>query len=98
MSTADTVRKSINDSIKNAEDFIESTKKSLQSELSKTTPKIQHALDQSVDEAGKALSNALKATDKKASQEQIELLKSYRSFLQGQVAFVDKRIKTMKGE
>src|ERR1022692_3515856 len=98
MSAADKVRKSVNDSIRSAEELIESTKKSLQSELSKTTPKIQHALDQSVDEAGKALSNALKATDKKASHEQIELLKSYRSFLQGQVAFVDKRIKAMKGE
>jgi hypothetical protein len=98
MSTADKLRKSVNDSIKNAEDYIESTKRSLQSELAKTTPKIQHALDQSVDEAGKALSNALQATDKKASQEQIELLKSYRNFLQGQVAYVDKRIKTIKGE
>jgi F0F1-type ATP synthase membrane subunit b/b' len=98
MSAGERVRKSINDSIKSTEEFIESMKKSLQSELSKTTPKIQHALDQSVDEAGKALSNALKATDKKASHEQIELLKSYRSFLQGQVAFVDKRIKAMKSE
>ena len=98
MSTAERVRKSINDSIKSAEDFVESTKKSLQSELSKTTPKIQHALDQSVDEAGKALTNALKATDKKTSHEQLELLKSYRGFLQGQVAYVDKRIKDITGE
>lgn len=97
MSTADKVRKSVNDSIKSAEDFVESTKKSLQSELSKNTPKIQHALDQSVDEAGKALTNALKATDKKASHEQLELLKSYRGFLQGQVAYVDKRIKDLQG-
>ena len=98
MSTAERVSKSINDSIKSAEDFVESTKKSLQSELSKTTPKIQHALDQSVDEAGKALTNALKATDKKTSHEQLELLKSYRGFLQGQVAYVDKRIKDITGE
>jgi hypothetical protein len=98
MSASDKVRKSVNDSIKAAEDFIESTKKSLQSELSKTTPKIQHALDQSVDEAGEALSNALKATDKKASHEQIELLKSYKTFLQGQVAYVEKRMKAIEGK
>lgn len=96
MSAADKVRKSVTDSIKSAEDFVESTKKSLQRELAKTTPKIQHSLDQSVDEAGKALSNALKATDKKASHEQVELLKSYKSFLLGQVAYVDKRIKAIK--
>jgi len=98
MSAADRVRKSINDSVKSTEDFIESTKKSLQYELAKTTPKIQHMLDQSADEAGKALSNAVKATDKRTSKEQMQLLMSYRSFLQGQVEFVEKRIKAMKGE
>ena len=98
MSAADRVRKDLNDSIKSAEEFIESTKRSLQRELSKTTPKIEHALDRPVDDAGQALSNALKTIDKKAGHEQIELLKGYRSFLQGQVAFVDKRIKAIKGE
>jgi hypothetical protein len=96
MSAAEKARKSLNDSIKNAEDFIQSKKKSLQNELAKTTPKIQHSLDQSMDEAGKALSNALKAADKKASHEQLGLLKSYRSFLKGQVAYVDKRIKAIQ--
>jgi hypothetical protein len=98
MTTADRVRKSVNDSIKSAEDFIESTKKSVQRELSKTMPDVAHALDKSLDDAGKALSNALKATDKRTSHQQVELLKSYGSFLQGQAAFVEKRIKDLKGE
>jgi DNA anti-recombination protein RmuC len=98
MSAADRVRKDLNDSIKSAEEFIESTKRSLQRELSKTTPKIEHALDRPVDEAGRALSNALSAIDKKAGRERIELLNGYRAFLQGQVAFVDKRIKAIKNE
>jgi|APFre7841882654_1041346.scaffolds.fasta_scaffold294994_1 F0F1-type ATP synthase membrane subunit b/b' len=98
MSAADRVRKDLNDSIKSAEEFIENTKKSLQKELSKTTPKIEHALDRPMDDAGQALSNALKTIDKKTSHEQMELLKGYRSFLQGQAAFVDKRIKAIKDE
>lgn len=96
MSATERVRKSISESIKNSEEFIESTKRSLQRELSKTTPKIEHSLDRSVEEAGQALSNTLRAIDKKASHEQKELLKGYRSFLQGQVAFLDKRIKSIK--
>ena len=51
-----------------------------------------------MDEAGRALSNALSVIDKKAGHEQIELLNGYRTFLQGQVAFVDKRIKAIKNE
>lgn len=98
MSAMERARKSLSETLKSTEEFIESTKRSLQRELSKTTPKIEHALDRSVDDAGQALSNALKTIDKKASHEQMELLKGYRSFLQGQAAFVDKRIKAMKGE
>jgi hypothetical protein len=98
MSVSEKVRRSIDETVKNTGEFIENTKKSLQRELSKTTPKIEHTLDQSVDEAGQALSNALKAIDKKGSHEQMEILRAYRAFLQGQVAFVDKRLKAIKGD
>jgi len=97
VSATERARKSIDETIKSTEKFVESTKKSLQRELSKTTPKIEHALDQSVDEAGKALSSALMGIDKKSRQEQLELLNGYRAFLQRQAAFVDKRIKALKG-
>ncbi len=96
MSAAGRVSKSVRDTIKSTEEFIESTKKSLQTELSKTTPRIEHALDRSLDQAGQALSNALKSVDKNTGREQLELLNAYRTFLQGQVAFVDERIKAIK--
>jgi F0F1-type ATP synthase membrane subunit b/b' len=96
MSTKERVNKSVKDTIKSAEEFIESTKKSLQTELSKTTPKIEHALDQSLDDAGQALTNALKSVEKKTSREQLEMLNGYRAFLLGQISFVDDRIKAIK--
>jgi signal transduction protein with GAF and PtsI domain len=96
MSAAERVNKSVRDTIKSAEEFIDNTKKSLQAELSKTTPKIEHALDQSLDEAGLALTNALKSVEKKTNREQLEVLNGYRTFLQGQIAFVDDRIKAIK--
>jgi hypothetical protein len=98
MSAAQKVRKGLSETIKSTEEFIESTKRSLQRELSKTAPKIEHALDLPVDEAGRALSNALSAIDKKSGHEQIELLSGYRAFLQGQVALIDKRIKAIKNQ
>ena len=96
MSTSERVRDSVRNFIKNAEEFIESTKKSLQEQLSKTTPRIQHDLDKAVEEAGQALSNALNSIDKKTHHEQIELLNGYRSFLQKQVSFIDDRIKEIR--
>jgi gas vesicle protein len=96
MSTTDKVNKSVRDTVKSAEDFIESTKKSLQAELSKTTPKVEHALDQSLDDAGRALENALKSVEEKTSREQLGVLNGYRTFLQGRIAFVDDRIRAIK--
>ena len=96
MSAAERVNKGVRDTVKSAEEFIESTKKSLQMELSKRTPKVEHALDQSLDEAGQALSNALKSVEKKTSREQLEVLNGYKKFLQGQIAFVDDRIRAIK--
>jgi F0F1-type ATP synthase membrane subunit b/b' len=96
MSTTDRVRDSVTASIKSAEEFIESTKESLQRELSKTAPNIQHDLDRSLEEAGRALSNAFSSIEKKTNREQVDLLNAYKSFLQKQIAFVDERLKTIR--
>ena len=96
MSTADKLDKTVRDTIKSTEEFIDSTTKLLQAEFSKRAPEIEHALDRSLEEAGQALSNALTSLDNKTNREQLELLNGYRTFLQDQIAFVDERIKAIK--
>ncbi|MDA4137421.1 MAG: hypothetical protein OK449_10545 [Thaumarchaeota archaeon] len=96
MSTAEKVNKSVSDTIKSMEEFIDSTTKSLQAEFSKRAPEIEHALDRSLEQAGQSLSDALTSLDNKTNREQLELLEGYRTFLQGQVAFVDERIEAIK--
>jgi F0F1-type ATP synthase membrane subunit b/b' len=96
MSAAQRVRNTVTASIKSTEEFIESTKESLQKELSKTAPKIQHDLDRSLEEAGLGLSNALSSIEKKTNREQVDLLNAYKSFLQKQIAFVDDRLKSIR--
>ena len=96
MSTAQRVKSGVTASIKSTEEFIESTKESLQRELSKTAPKIQHDLDRSLEEAGRGLSNALSSIEKKTNREQADLLNAYKSFLQKQIAFVDDRLKAIR--
>ena len=96
MSTTDKVRESVTASIKSAEEFIKSTKESLQIELSKTAPNLQHDLDKSLEEAGRGLSNALSSIQNKTNREQVDLLNAYKSFLQKQIAFVDDRLKAIR--
>jgi len=96
MSTTDKVRDSVAASIKTAEEFIKSTKESLQMELSKTAPNLQHDLDRSLEEAGRGLSNALSSLQNKTNREQVDLLNAYKSFLQKQITFVDDRLKAIR--
>lgn len=65
-------------------------------ELSKTAPNIQHDLDKSLEEAGRALSNAISSIQNKTNHEQMDLLNAYKSFLQKQIAFVDDREKAIR--
>ncbi|MHB2035716.1 MAG: hypothetical protein ACYCPW_03120 [Nitrososphaerales archaeon] len=96
MSTAQRMRNSVNASFKSTEEFIESTKESLQKELSKKAPKIQHDLDKSFEEAGRGLSKALNSIEKKTDREQVDLLNAYKTFLKKQTAFVDDRVKKIR--
>lgn len=73
-------------------------KRTLQRELSSSTPRMEHDLDRSVDEAGMALSKTLREIDQRTSNEQRKLLNGYRSFLQRQVEFVERKIKALEGE
>ena len=90
------MRDSVASSIKNAEEFMESTKQSLQKELSERAPKIQHDLDRSLEDAGRGLSNVLSSMEKKTNREQVDLLNAYKSFLKKQTAFVDDRLKSIR--
>ena len=96
MGTSQRIRDSVNASIKSTEEFIESTKESLQKELSKRAPKIQHDLDKSFEEAGRGLSEALSSIEKKTNREQVDLLNAYKTFLKKQTAFVDDRVKKIR--
>jgi hypothetical protein len=75
---------------------MESTKQSLQKELSERAPKIQHDLDRSLEDAGRGLSNVLSSMEKKTNREQVDLLNAYKSFLKKQTAFVDDRLKSIR--
>ena len=96
MSTTQKVKDTVTATIKSTEEFIESTKESLQMQLSKTVPNIQHDLDSSLEEAGRALSNALSSIENKTNSEQMHLLNAYKLFLQKQIAFVDDRVMAIK--
>ncbi|MBI2185420.1 MAG: hypothetical protein HYU39_10750 [Thaumarchaeota archaeon] len=87
------VKRRVKETLKSSKEFLVGAEKSIQEELSKTTPKLTHTLDTSIDKAGQGLSNALTSIEKKTSVEQLLLLKAYRSFLQKQVDFVNAKIK-----
>jgi hypothetical protein len=95
MST-DEVRKKTKETVKAVNDLVEAWTRNVHENLSKNAPKAMHSLDDSLDKASKGLSDALKTIDSRTSREQGELLKAYKSFLQKQTEFIDRRMASMK--
>ncbi len=93
MMKAQRITSRVKETIKKTERFVIGAKEFTQKELSHNAPKVVHALDKSMDKAGQGLYSALATINKKTGPEQLELLKSYKTFLQKQIAFVDSQIK-----
>ncbi|MDG6978212.1 MAG: DUF5320 domain-containing protein [Nitrososphaerota archaeon] len=84
------------ETVKSAGALLEAVKNAVNAKLSKTAPKVANALDGSFDKTSKTLTDTLEAIDQRTGNEQVELLKAYRSFLQKQSEIIDKRIESMK--
>ncbi len=90
------VRIKLRETVRSVKELLTALKKATHEQLSRTAPKVTHTLDKSFDRASKGLSDTLGLISKKASREQLELLKSYRSFLRKQSEFVEVKIRTME--
>ena len=94
--SADEVRAKARETAKSARELLDVVEKAVNARLSKEAPKVKNALDDSFDKASKGMTDALNTIDKRTSKEQSELLKAYKSFLQKQTEFIDKRMASMK--
>ncbi len=66
-----------------------------QKALDRAAPAVQKSVGASMDAAAKGFSATMQSIDGATSREQVEFLKAYRRVLQGQVEFVDARIKDL---
>ncbi len=83
--------------LKSAQELVNSLTDAAHAELSKTAPKLAKTLDQEFDKAAGAFSDTLRTVDKSSSKEQAQLLGAYRSFLQKQTELIDRRLKDVEG-
>ena len=94
--SSDEVKAKARETAKSARELLDAVEKAVNARLSKEAPKVKNALDGSFHNASKGLTDALNTIDKRTSNEQAELLKGYRSFLQKQTEIIDKRMASMK--
>jgi hypothetical protein len=90
------VKEKARKTMEDVESLLRDAKKAAHEELSRKVPQAGKALDNALNTASKSLSDALQAAQKKTSKEQLELLRAYRSFLQKQTDFLDKKIESAK--
>lgn len=82
--------------LKAVKELLEKAEESTQKALEKAAPKLQKSVDTSMDAAAKGFTSTMKAIDGATGREQLELLKAYRRFINGQGALVDSRISVLE--
>lgn len=81
---------------RSAQDLASSLTDAAHQQLAATAPKLTNALDTQLDNAAKAFSDAIDAVDRRTAQEQIQLLTAYKSFLQKQNEYIERRLREKK--
>jgi vacuolar-type H+-ATPase subunit E/Vma4 len=82
--------------IMSVKELLEKMEESTKRALEKAAPKVQKSVDTSMDAAAKGFTGTMKAIDGATANEQLELLKVYKKFINGQGEFVDGRIKALE--
>jgi len=84
--------------LKSVKELLEKAEESTQKALEKAAPKLQKSVDSSMDAAAKGFSATMKAIDGATAREQLELLRGYRRFINGQGELVDSRIRVLENK
>ncbi|MDG6901672.1 MAG: hypothetical protein JRM80_06890 [Nitrososphaerota archaeon] len=82
-------------SVRTIRKLLKNAESTVQAGITKTTPVLMKTLDKSMRKAASALTDALNTVDKKSAEDQIELLKLHRKFLEKQTAVIDDRVESL---
>jgi chemotaxis regulatin CheY-phosphate phosphatase CheZ len=80
------------DTLNAVKELLEKAEESAHKAMNKAAPAVQKSLDASLEAASKGFNATMKTIGTRTEKEQLELLRAYKKFLDGQAAFVDSRI------
>ena len=92
------VKAKAKETVKSVAELLKAVKNVAHDQLSKNAPKVVNTLDSSFDKGSRVLTDTLRTIDRETSQEQLELLNAYRSFLQKQTELIERKMTSIKQE
>ncbi len=78
--------------------LIRSITNSANEELAKRAPKLSSALDKPLNDAAKTFSDTMGNFDRRTKEDRVALLRAYRTFLESQRDYVEKKLKSLEGK
>ena len=95
-------RKDIEDRAKDALEsgmaLVVSITKAANEELAKRAPKIASSLDKPLNDAAKTFRDTMATIDKRTKEDRVSLLRAYRTFLESQRDYVEKKLRHLEGK
>jgi DNA integrity scanning protein DisA with diadenylate cyclase activity len=90
------IRKDIDHQIKDLTTAGRNWKDSTEKFVQDVTPKVSSTLDDTIERTSETFKKTMSAIDRQTRQQQVSLLRAYKSFLSTQVDVVEKRLKKLK--
>jgi hypothetical protein len=95
-------RKDIEDKAKEAFEsgraLVMSITKAASEELEKRAPTIAKSLDKPLNDAAKTFTDTMATIDKRTKEDRLSLLRAYRTFLESQRDYVEKKLRHLEGK
>lgn len=96
--SSDQVAEKARQTLKSMKELLEKAEESTHKALDKAAPAVQKSVDSSLEAAAKGFNSTMKSFEGATGREQLDLLRTYKKFLDGQVQFVESRIRSLESK
>ena len=94
--SAEQVSQKAKQTVRSVKDLLEKAEDSAHKALDRAAPALAKSLDASLEAASNAFMKTTKTIDGATTDEQVKLFRAYKKLLEGQVGFLDTRIRALE--
>jgi hypothetical protein len=95
--TREEIEQRAKEALESGKALVRSITKSANEELAKRAPRLGSSLEKPLNDAAKTFTDTMGTIDKRTREDKVALLRAYRTFLESQRDYVEKKLKSLEG-